>query len=52
MTMIEALGQLVGTLAVIGLAAAAGYAAIITAAWIWYRRDGGRAGLFRFFRGC
>ena len=38
-------------LGIFGLIAAGGLLALETAAWIWYRRDGGKLGLIAWLKG-
>ena len=50
MSIFDAIGTGCLYLSIFGLLGAAGLLAVQTAAWIWYRRDGGRKKLIDWLR--
>ena len=51
MRIFEAIGTGCAHLSIFALIGASGLLIVQTAAWIWYRRDGGKLGLIRWLRG-
>lgn len=51
MSTMEAFQVAAAILGIFGLICGGGLLALQTAAWIWYRRDGGKLGLIAWLRG-